>query len=146
MALQGSQLSKRMEKGEGSQHLKMPLFGPANGACQEFNDPEANCRSEILLVFPFWIFYSNGWDGLLSAKEASKKGQGPVFVAYLCLIHSITINYYITEVQGVFTTSKSSQVQASFEDSDDQSLILYHPPQINAIQNGGKLLAWLDVT
>ena len=52
----------------------------------------------------------------------------------------------ITEFQGVFTTSKSSQVQASFEDSDDQSLILYHPPQINAIQNGGKLLAWLDVT
>ena len=74
-------------------------------------------------------------------RKHQKKGQGPVFVAYLCLIHSITINYYITEVQGVFTTSKSSQVQASFEDSDDQSLILYHPPQINAIQNGGKLLA-----
>lgn len=137
-----------MEKGEGSQHLKMPVFGPANGACQELNDPEANCRSEILLVFPFWIFYCNGGDGLLSAKEASKKGQGPVLVAYLCLIHSITIiyNYYITEFQGVFTTSKSSQVQASFEDSDDQSLILYHPPQIKAIHKIGKLLAWLDVT
>lgn len=95
--------------------------------------------------FPFLNFLLQ-WLRWIAFCKGSIKKRSRSCLRSLSLLDPQHYTYYITEFQGVFTTSKSSEVQASFEDSDDQSLILYHPPQINAIQNGGKLLAWLDVT